>query len=153
MMEPTIATREAFTVMGVQVRCTPAEADFYDIWENQYMPRDAEVKACSIDGAYYGLCFCTGAEGAVDYLAGMAVADGTRAPEGLVVREAPVATEAIFECTVDTISQTYSFIHGEWLQTSGYEYDHSAPDFEYYPPAAPSGEQPVFIHIPVKPKA
>ncbi|HCU35977.1 MAG TPA: hypothetical protein DGT21_11170 [Armatimonadetes bacterium] len=152
-MEPTIAAREAFTVMGVQVRCTPATADFHDIWENQYMPRDAEVKACSIDGAYYGVCFCTGNEGAVDYLAGMAVADRTTTPEGLVVRVVPAATEAVFECTLATISQTYSFIHGQWLPASQYELDEAAPDYEHYPPATPSGEQPVFIHIPVKAKA
>ncbi len=148
-MEPNIVERESFKVMGVVARVIPASADFHDIWMNQFMARHDEVKPHSTDGAYYGVCFCQGEE-AIDYIAGMAVGDVATVPEGLVVREVPAATDAVFECRVATISQTYDFIHKEWLAASEFDYDRSAPDFEHYPPDTVTGESPVFIHVPVR---
>lgn len=148
-MEPIIVRRDRFTVMGVLAQVTPESADFEDIWLNQFMARHDEVRLHSTDGAYYGVCFWSG-DGAIDYIAGMAVGAVTTAPEGLVSREVPAATDAVFECTVATISQTYDFIHGEWLANSKYDYDRSAPEFEHYPPGTETGESPVFIHIPAR---
>ena len=54
-MEPKIVSRDGFRVMGVLARCTPASADFHDIWMNQFMARHDEVKPNSTDGAYHGV--------------------------------------------------------------------------------------------------
>lgn len=150
-MEPKIVRREEFAVLGVLARVTLESADFEDIWLNQFMFRHDEVKPHSTHGAYYGVCFCVG-DGVIDYIAGMAVGNVPTVPAGLAMREVPTATDAVFQCTVASISPTYRSIHGEWLPNSEYEYDRSAPDFEYYPPGTETGESPVFIHIPVRVK-
>ena len=116
------------------------------------MPRHGEIKPFSTDGAYYGVDYMPDESGLFEYIAGMAVGDVADIPEGLVVREVPAATDAVVECTVATISQACSFIHGEWLPGSGYEHDASLPGLEHYPPDTTTGESPVFVHVPVRVK-
>jgi len=91
--------------------------------------------------------------GAFEYIAGMAVGDVTDVPEGLVVRDVPAATYAVFGCTVKTIQEAYDFIYGEWSAASGHERDVSLPGVEHYLPDMATGESPVFIHIPLRAKA
>ena len=148
-MEPTLTDCEPFTVMGVQERFTPETEDFQGIWK-RYMAHHDQIHPLSTDGVHYGVCFGTEDEHAMDYLAGMAVPAGTPCPEGLVIRDVPVAHRAVFECTVGTIHDTYEFIHHTWIGSSPYAFDHPKPDFEQYPPGTESGDSPVFIHIPVR---
>ena len=151
-MEPKLVSREAFTVMGVAVRGNPAKLDYNDIWMSQFMAREADIKPYSVDGAYYGAYFCTGQEGLVDMIAGMAVEGVSDAPEGLVMREVPAATYATFECTVGTIGPTWGTIE-RWLAEGEYEWDHSKSDFEYYPPETAGEASPVTIYVGVRRKA
>ena len=65
----------------------------------------------------------------------------------------PASRYAVFECTVETISDTYDWIFGEWLKTAPYTRpDNRSPkaDFERYPPATNSADTPVLIHIALK---
>ena len=148
-MQPTFLDREAFTVMGVQERFTPETEDFEGIWK-RYMAHHDQVHPLSADGSHYGVCFGSDEEGAMDYVAGMAVPPGSECPEGLVVREVPAARDAVFGCTVATIRETYEFIHHTWVPGSPYTYDRPKPDFEHYGPGTDSGESEVLIHIPVR---
>ena len=148
-MEPTFVDRKAFTVMGVQERFTQETEDFEGIWK-RYMAYHDQIHPLSTDGAHYGVCFGTEDAEAMDYLAGMAVPAGTPCPEGLVIRDLPAARDAVFECTVKTIHDTYEFIHQTWIASSPYVFDHPTPDFEQYPPGTESGASPVFIHVPVR---
>lgn len=153
-MEPEFVDREPFRVMGVLVRCRPEAADFGDIWMNQFMSRHDEVAPHSTDGAYYGVDHMPDSEGLMEYVAGMAVGDVEAVPEGLVLREVVAARYAVFECTVGTIGEAYAHIHGMWLPSSEeYEFDDPKPGFEYYPPNTETNESPVFIHIPIRPRA
>ncbi len=147
MAEVTLQPREAFTVLGVQVRVNPMTADYKAIWE-QFMAREAEVTPHNSDGVYYGVFFPTGEEGLDDHLAGMAVTGVTEAPEGLVLREVPAGQEAVFPCTMDTIGATWASAF-EWLPANGQEYDHPLPCYERYVPS-PQGPPTVTIHIPVR---
>ena len=148
-MGPTFLDRNAFTVMGVQEWFTQETEDFEGIWK-RYMAHHDQSHPLSTDGAHYGVCFGSETEDAMDYLAGMAVPAGTACLEGLVVRDVPAARDAVFECTVKTIRDTYEFIHHTWIGSSPYAFDHPKPDFEQYPPGTESGDSPVFIHIPVR---
>jgi predicted transcriptional regulator YdeE len=148
MPEPTFVDREAFSVLGLQEHFTRGTEDFEGIWK-RFMAYHDEIAAHSTDGAYYGVA-CAPDEGeGMDYLAGMAVPPGTPCPEGLTIREVGAAHYAVFECTVATISETYGFIHGEWLPGSDYVHQCPKPDFEQYPPGTDSADSPVLLHIPV----
>jgi len=149
-MEPKIVEKEAFAVMGVSARGDPTTMDYEDIWGNRFMKHHDQVKALSTDGGYYGAYFDTGEENVAELVAGMAVGEVQNVPEGLVVRELPPATYAVFDCTVKTIGPTWQAIMGEWMPASGYEYDASKTSFEYYPPDTQDADAPVAIHVPVK---
>lgn len=149
-MEPEIHERQAFAVMGIEVRINPMAADYNDIWRNRYEPRAEEIGRYSTDEACLGLYFETGQEGVVDFIAGRAVEGVSDLPEGLVMREVPAGLEAVFACDMGTIGPTWGRIFQEWLPSSGYEYDPTAPAYERFPPATEPGPPPVFIHVPVR---
>ena len=149
-MEPEMIERGPIQIVGVLTRGKPEELDYSDIWANQYMPFDAQVKPFSPDGGYYGAWFSE--EGGSAYLAGMAVEAMPNTPAGLVARTLPAAKYAVFTCTMKTMSATYPYIFQQWLPASAYALDSDAADFEYYPPTSNSEDSPVRIYIPIKQK-
>ena len=148
-MQPKIVQRDAFCVLGLQERFTPETEDFEGIWQ-RFMQYHDRIQPHSTDGAFYGVCFGTEDRKAMDYVAGMAVAPGTECPDGLVLREVPAARDAVFECTVATIRETYEHIHHAWIAGSPYVLDEPRQSFEHYPPDTDSGDSPVSIHVPVR---
>ena len=151
-MEPKMVTRDAFTVMGVQERFLDPEKEdsgFEAIWMKRFMAFHDQIKPLSTDKAFYGVGFPTDEGNAIDYLAGMAVADVPGIPEGLLVREVPGGRYAVFECIVKTIGETYDEIFGDWLSGSAYEHDSRRPGFEYYPPDCTTGDSPAWIYIAI----
>lgn len=149
MNEPTIVERAESHVLGVLNRINPTEADYGDLWENQYMPRHKEIDAVSVESGHYGVYFACEPEGVADFISGMAVAKGTEAPEGLTVRAVPAGPYAAFECTMGTIGPTWGAIYGEWLPASEFVEDEARPSIEYYPPETKDEQSPVTILIPV----
>jgi AraC family transcriptional regulator len=151
--EPEIIRREPFLVMGILTRITPGTESgekFAAIWKD-FETRRERTQAHSTDQRYYGVSFPTADAGRFDYLAGMAITPVQTIPEGLVVREVPAATYAVFACPVQAIGQTYGYIFGEWRSKSSHEIDGSVPAFEQYPPAEDT-QAPVLIHIPIRDK-
>jgi predicted transcriptional regulator YdeE len=142
--------REAFTVMGLTFRGRPSSLDYADIWCNQFGKVEERLRALSVDKAYYGLYCQTGEEGVVDMVAGMAVPPGEEPSAGLVKREVPSATYAVFGCTMGTIGQTWRAIGADWLPTSGYEWDPAGVCFECFPPdSEDKPDSPLSIFVPV----
>ncbi len=152
-MEPAISSKESFHVMGVAARGNPMTMDYEDIWTNQFMRHQDHVASVSTRPECYGVYFETDEENIVDMVAGMAVPAGTEAPEGLVVREVPAATCAVFDCTLSTIAQTWGQIMGQWLPGSGYAFDTPKPAVEIYPPGPCDMNAGVQICVPVRPAA
>lgn len=149
--EPKITQRDEFLVMGTLTRIAPGTESgeqFAAIW-NGFEERREQIESHSTDKKYYGVSFATSEAGRFDYVAGMAVTPVENIPDGLVVRQVPAATYAVFACPVQSIGQTYGYIFGEWRSNSRYQIDNSAPSFEQYPPAA-DAQSPVLIHIPVR---
>ncbi len=151
-MEPLFEYKPSRVLAGVLVRGIPKEINYGDVWMNQYMKFDEFLKPFSVDKAYYGASFCLGADGAVDYVAGMVVEGLDSVPEGLVLREIPAARFAVFPCTVATIGQTFNEIYERWLPASEYEFDPASADYEYYPPNTEADGSPVLIYLPVRVK-
>ena len=151
-MQPKIVKRDAFTVMGISTRSVPEETDYNDLWMNQYMLYHDQIQPFSTDNAYYGVSLETDEEGVIEYIAGMAVENVKDVPEGLVLRAVSAARDAVFECKVKTLGETWDYIFTQWLPASQYEYDRDVPSFEYYPPDTENDESPASIHIPIKDK-
>ena len=148
-MEPKIIHKQALTILGLQERFTPDYEDFQGIWK-RFMQYHDQIKAYSVDGAYYGANFVGEEHVSMDYLAGMLVKDIEEVPEGLTLRVIPASRYSVFECTVKDISDTYDWIHGEWLKTAPYPrpgQDSPKADFERYPPETDSGDTMVKLHI------
>jgi predicted transcriptional regulator YdeE len=152
-MDPEITTHEPFTVLGVANVVDPHEADFGAIWGGQFMPRQAEIAALSTDGAFYGVWLCAGEGQTPEYVAGMAVPEGTRAPEGLVTRVVAGGHFAVFSATMATLPEAYHAAYKAWLPASGYRRTAGLADIEYYPPDTGGPESPVSVWIPVTEQA
>lgn len=148
-MQAKIQERNGFTVLGIQLTINPMVADYSDIWLNQYEPRVNEVRAHATDEACVGVYFDCGKPNMVDFVAGAPVSGVAQPPEGLVLREVPPCTEAVFECNMATIGQTWEAIFRQWMPASGYRVDESSPCFERFAPGCHEGRVPVTIHVPV----
>jgi AraC family transcriptional regulator len=149
-----MADRAAFTVLGVTVRGNVMDLDYVGIWEKQFMPRAAEILPLSTDQSYYGAYFGTDQDMIMDFIAGVEVAPGTAVPAGLVARELPAASYAVFACAMKDTMATWMAIMQEWMPTSGYEWDMSASPFEHYPPGFMGEPDEQFaIWVPVKKQA
>ena len=149
-IEPRIVRREKFLVMRTMTRIQPGTESgeqFASIW-NGFETHRERIERHSTDQKYYGVSLPTADEGRFDYVAGMAISPVQAIPDGLVVREVPAATYAVFARPVAAIGQTYHYIFGEWRSSSSHQIDNSAPAFEQYPPAS-NVEVPVLIHIPI----
>jgi predicted transcriptional regulator YdeE len=150
IMEPEIIHLDGFRVMGIVLRFksgSESPEQFAAIW-SKFESRHGEIAPYSTGLRFYGMSFGPDEQGMIDYLAGMAVEDVERVPEGLVVRDIPGADYAAFACRIQSIGEAYHQIFGEWLPKSGYRLNESVPSFEKYPPAG-DDQSPVLIHIPV----
>ena len=146
-MEPKFVELEAFTVMGILIHEMPDKVNYKAVWEDQFMPHHEAILAQSTDKAYYGVWFPHHDDGIPDYVAGMAVTANAVAPTGINTRQVPASRYAVFECTMETIGQTYGYIYGTWLDASPYEFAPGCADFEYYPPEGSDGTPAVYIPI------
>lgn len=145
---PEIKRREGFSLIGVLQVGDPRTTDFHDFWMNEFMPREPELRPLSVDGAYYGAFLCSGRPEAMEMLAAMSVAPEAVVPEGLVMRQIPAATYAVFDCTLATLGPTWAQVESALREAA---YTHGAtPDFEYYPPDTNGPDSPVQIWVPVQ---
>ncbi len=151
-MEAEIITRGESAVLGVTARINPAQADYKAIWEQQFTPRHAEIAARAVEKSYFGVYYGTDQPGLVDFVAGMAVPVGERAPEGLTHRVVPGGLYAKFRCAMSAIGPTWGAIYGQWLPASPYAEDESRPALEHYPPEMMGPDSPVEIYVAVKAK-
>jgi len=151
-MEPKIINKDAFVIMGTRSAITPKNesSETYGIIWQDFESYRSRVQPYSTDQKYYGVSFTTSKEGALDYLAGMAVSEGTTAPENLAIRKIPATRYAVFECPIHEIGQTKQYIFSQWLPSSPYKIS-TSPAFEQYPPEG-QDPSPVFIYIPISEK-
>lgn len=151
-MDAEIVDRPAGWVLGIGARIVPGQADYKGLWEGQFMPRHEEIKRLAVDRAYYGVYYPCDEPGKADFIAGMATAESTAVPEGLVMRPLPGGTYARFRCTMASMAATWGSIYREWLPASEYLEDETRPALEYYPPEMTGPESEVTIFVALKPK-
>lgn len=129
---PRFVDGEAFAVAGFSQRLTcETTAAIPAIWA-RLGPYIGRVPG-EIEGAAYGLCCRFGADGAFDYLAGVAVTDPGAVPAELDRFLFDPQRYAVFAHRghVSSIQQTFETIWNEWLPNSGFA-SADTPFFERY---------------------
>jgi predicted transcriptional regulator YdeE len=149
-MTPRMTTREPFAVLGVVGRIERGSESpevFGRIWK-RFESRRQEIESVATQKAYFGVSCPTKNEAVTEYLAGMMVAAGTAAAEGLEERTVSGGQYAVFECAVEAIGATYRDVFGAWLPSAAVQFDSGREPFEQYP-AEGTPELLVRLHIPV----
>lgn len=152
MMEPKFVTCPAFTLAGMAMRVKPQGKTPGQLWD-EFGPRMGEVQHVAGPNVSYGLSDNMDmATGEFDYMAGMQVSSPADLPAGMVARDVPAQTYAVFPCTIPTLRETFQEIYGIWLPGSGYVRA-PGPELEIYSESFdPREPDSVFdIYIPVQP--
>jgi len=118
------AERESFLVMGLETKGNMDPGEYVDTWKNFFTLKDKlpETVDNCIYGLYYpGEKFDPNSMQGHNYLVGMEVKKTVELPEGLKLVKAPGGYFAVFDHvgSVKNIGETYEYIFGEWLATSG----------------------------------
>ena len=149
-MTAQLMSCSAFTVLGVQSRIRRGSESpelFGRVWKT-FELRRPEIAPVATQAGYVGVSFPTNEEDVTDYVAGMVVAPGTPAPDGLSARTVDGGQYAVFECAVGSIGVTYQYVFGAWLPTAPVQFDAARAAFERYPENTP--DQPVRLYIPIR---
>ena len=149
-MQPTrFEERQASRLLGIQRRLDPQATDWEALWREEYAPRLPEIRSCTTGKTCLGAYIAGGSDGLLEFVAGRPAREGIEAPPGLIVRELPAATYAVFECTMADIGATWHAIYGDWLPSSNYLADASKACIEEFAPGCHEGTVPVRIFVPV----
>ena len=156
-MEPRFEEKGLFRVLGVEddaYKIEEVDPGFNDLWLNRFESRWDEVEPYSIDGACYGVWYGFTETDILKgtCLAGMAVGDDAKTPEGWVIRDIPASNYAVFETTLRDIGDTTEYALRQWLPRSDYELDTPKPRLDLMPPDTLTQESPVSVWIPVRKK-
>jgi len=153
-MEHKFEKKTDFRVLGIEddaFKIDEVDPGFHELWMNRFMACHDDVKAYSIDGAYYGVWFGTTetdfSKG--KYLAGMLVREDAEIPDGWVIRDVPAAEYAVFESTLQDVGAATEYALNQWLPNSDYELDTPKPRFDFMPPDTTDQDSPVSVWIPV----
>ena len=145
IMEPKIVHRSAFTVVGYGITSNsanstkdcPALWDKFDTegWEQKLYSQLSYTKH-----GEYGICYKENNEtDEFVYIIGLEVKDLSNIDPDMVTADIPQADYVVFTTPpaddhdfVRTIHRTWDYIMNEWFPESGYSWDETKPDFEFY---------------------
>lgn len=152
-MNPIFVKRPAFKVAGYGIKSdiiTGYTKDIAAYWTNYNGDENLETKMYNIlnpkKHGEVGICITSENTENLTYLLGVIVEDFSYVTEDMITVEVPEACYAVFTTPqVDTtdkstydnvfstsIRNTYKYIFDEWFESSGYVYDESKIDFEFY---------------------
>lgn len=171
MMNPVKVRKPAFKVAGYGIQTNVAGStytrDIASFW-SQYEGENLESKMYNIlnppKHGEVGLCIPSSDNGNATYLLGVIVEDYSKVEPDMLTVDVPEAEYAVFTTPpVDTstgdeqgdfaqvIKSTWKYIFEEWFKDSGYVYDDSKLDFEFYDERCHSRPDTVMeIYVPVK---
>ncbi|WFR54912.1 AraC family transcriptional regulator [Anaerocolumna sp. AGMB13025] len=171
MMKPVIMKKAAFKAAGYGIKTNVTGSsytkDIASFW-SYYEGENLESKLYQIlnpeTHGEVGLCIPSPEDGTLTYLLGVIVTDFENVTEDMLTIEVPEAEYAVFttppvDTTMDTdqdefaaiIKSTWKYIFTEWFTDSGYIYDETKLDFEYYDERCHQRLDTVMeIYVPVK---
>jgi AraC family transcriptional regulator len=149
-VEVKIVSRPAFTVAGMLYRGDNSNNEIPQLWD-QFGPKMGILPHRIDPQSCYGVCDNFDEEANVfDYVAACEVKAGEEMPEGMVTREIPAQTYAVFTATLPEIQASMGYIYSTWLPPSEYERG-AGPEFELYgeefSPVDPASK--FYIYVPI----
>jgi AraC family transcriptional regulator len=155
IMEPKIVNKPGFKTVGLSYVGKNEQGEIPQMW-GAFNQRYCEIKAVE-NSLAYGLCFSEpegAAEDEFEYIAAAEVADGQDIPEGMVYREVPDYTYAVFthHGKLDKIGATYEYIYKTWLPQSDLELHPDKCDMEVYTEEfiPDSDDSKFYIYVAIK---
>jgi AraC family transcriptional regulator len=170
IMNAVIVKRPEFKVAGYGIKTNITgntyTKDVASFWSN-YDGENLESKMYEIlnpkKHGEVGLCVPLSEDGNAIYLLGVSVEDFSKVEEDMLTVVVPEAEYAVFTTPpVDTtndmeqnefakiIASTWKYVFEEWFKDSGYVYDESKLDFEYYDERCHHRQDTVMdIYVPV----
>lgn len=152
-MKPTIIEKPTFKVAGYGIKTNITNGNYIkdvaSFWIN-YDGENLESKMYQIlnppKHGEVGLCIPSSEDnGEATYMLGVIVNDFNDATDDMITVEVPEATYAVFTTPpvntsteiennefANVIKQTWKYIFEEWFKDSGYVFDETKLDFEYY---------------------
>lgn len=171
IMDPFIVKKAAFKVAGYGIKTNITGGtytkDIASFWSN-YNGENLESKMYKIlnpaKHGEVGLCVPLSEDGNTIYLLGVIVDDFSKVEENMLTVEVPEAEYAVFTTPpIDTtnekeqkefakiIAGTWKYIFEDWFKDSGYVYDESKLDFEFYDERCHHRQDTVMdIYVPIK---
>lgn len=171
IMNPVIVKKAAFKVAGYGIKTNITGGtytkDIASFWSN-YNGENLESKMYKIlnpaKHGEVGLCVPLSEDGNTIYLLGVIVDDFSKVGENMITVEVPEAEYAVFTTPpIDTtnekeqkefakiIAGTWKYIFEDWFKDSGYVYDESKLDFEFYDERCHHRKDTVMdIYVPIK---
>lgn len=138
-MEPTITSKEAFTVIGVELKTTTDDGknlvEIPRFWERVIRKGLIDnIPDRKSERTLLGICMDFESNGRFSYIIGAEVASTENTPDGMVSRTIPTATYAVFTARgkmPNSIQNTFKYIYQDWLPKSEHQRANS-PEFELY---------------------
>lgn len=176
IMNPIIKKMPAFKVAGYGIKTNITSeymkdiAAYWDTYEGENLESKMYAQLNPPKHGEVGLCVPSSENGNVTYLLGVIVEDFTKVTPDMLIVEVPDAEYAVFTTlpvdnseTASTydedplaimVKETWRYIFEQWLPKSGYCYDESKLDFEYYDERCHGLKDAVMeIYVPVKKEA
>ncbi|WP_256715963.1 AraC family transcriptional regulator [Paenibacillus odorifer] len=171
IMNPVFVRKPAFKVAGYGIQTNVAGSmytkDIASFWSH-YEGENLESKMYKIlnppKHGEVGLCIPSSDNGNATYLLGVIVEDYSKVEADMLTMDVPEAEYAVFttppvDTSTDTeqiqfvqvIKSSWKYIFEEWFKDSGYVYDETKLDFEFYDERCHSRPDTVMeIYVPVK---
>ncbi|MEO6279735.1 GyrI-like domain-containing protein [Roseateles sp.] len=150
-MTLNIVDRPAVTVVGLQIRTLPRSPQIPALWP-RFVARIGEIAHPAEAQVSYGVM--QSVDGALEYMAGIAVTSAAAVPPGMTVQQLPAGAYACFSYPLSGLGAGFSEIYERLLPESGYV-QRPGPSFERYGPDFCPDEPASLVEIwlPVAPKA
>jgi AraC family transcriptional regulator len=156
-MEPTITSKEAFPIIGIELKTTTNDGRNYveipQFWEKILQEGQIDnIPNRKFERVLLGICMDFEPDDSFSYIIGAEVASTENVPNDMISRTIPEATYAVFTVRGKmpaSIQDTFKFIYQEWLPTSKYQRAASA-EFELYDERfndSENSEMDIFIPI------
>ncbi len=161
MLTPEIIELEAMTIIGMQSLISMKCNLIPQLWD-RFMSRENEIKnRAEAPKAAFGVSYdmrdvsSEGEKSVYEFfhLVGTPASSVEHIPEGMSYKQIPAHKYAKFthNGSLAGLQKTYDAIFSQWLPQSGYEYDASACDLEWYDERfkIDSDESEFDIYVPI----
>lgn len=166
IMEPKIIHRPAFKIAGYGIKTDGVKStkDCPALWDKFYIEGWEEQLYSQLkpkNHGEYGVCYENNAEtGEFVYIIGVEVENFENTTKDMILADIPQADYAVFTSPPaddanfsKTIQNTWHYIMNEWFPGSGYLWDETKPDFEFYDERCHGHTEKIMeIYVPITKK-